>query len=240
VTWEPLVRGRADVSGIGPDARRAFSRRSAEIAGHLAARGVTPDAEGRVSRRAAHVAGLATRAPKELDIGADELRAQWRRRAQELGLGPRRLDAVLDRAPGRRGRGPGLAPDVAGDRQVADAVLSLRGDRSFTRRDVVRAWSGVLRAGAPSDEVAAVVDRFLDAVRLEQEHRSPGGERWRPGGPGVAETRHELPERLRRRELDVLLERRGMTRPGPTGRDRGRARAVERDVAELGMGLGLG
>ncbi|HAM03027.1 MAG TPA: hypothetical protein DCQ30_12500, partial [Acidimicrobiaceae bacterium] len=36
VAWEPLDRGRADVAGIGPEARREFSRRSAAIAADLA------------------------------------------------------------------------------------------------------------------------------------------------------------------------------------------------------------
>ena len=32
--WDPPDRGRADISGIGPDVRREFSRRAAEIAAH--------------------------------------------------------------------------------------------------------------------------------------------------------------------------------------------------------------
>jgi hypothetical protein len=31
VEWGPLDRGRADVVGIGPEVRKQFSRRSAEI-----------------------------------------------------------------------------------------------------------------------------------------------------------------------------------------------------------------
>ena len=37
VAFEPLRHGRADVAGIGPEARRAFSQRAAAIAEHLSA-----------------------------------------------------------------------------------------------------------------------------------------------------------------------------------------------------------
>src|SRR5579862_4158469 len=86
VTWGPLVGGRADVAGIGPDVRRAFSQRSEQIAAHLAARGIVAEDEGRgVSRRATNVAGLSTRAPKETGLTVDELRPWWRERAHDAG-----------------------------------------------------------------------------------------------------------------------------------------------------------
>ena len=64
VSWDPPDRGRADISGIGPEVRRAFSRRAAEIASHLAERELT-------SGRAQTVAGFATRAEKDPRLGAD-------------------------------------------------------------------------------------------------------------------------------------------------------------------------
>lgn len=237
VAWGPLDRGRADVAGIGPEVRRAFSRRSEEIAAHLADRGLVPDGPGRPSPRAVTVAGHATRAPKDLGVGADELRPHWRARAQALGLGPRRLDAMLDRVatPQRIHPEAGRALDDEVDsRAVAEALATVRAPAGgFTRRDVVRAWAGATPSGAPAHAVAAVVDGFLDDVRGEPGHAVPGSDPRRRVGRGVAEERLELPERLRRRELERLLERRGMglVPERPTGRHRGLA---------LDAGLGLG
>jgi conjugative relaxase-like TrwC/TraI family protein len=231
VVWGPLAHGRADIAGIGPDVRAAFSRRAAEIAAHLHDRGLVA-ANGRVSRRAARVASLATRSPKDLAAGAEELRPWWRERASALGLGPRRLDAVLDRVSVRTPSGP--APDGEA-RAVADALVAQHGaDRPFARRHVVRAWSSALAAGAPAAEVAAVVDRFLDEIGPELPRAGPSTAGVRRDAPGVGERRMEMPERLRRREIEVLLERRGMA---PV--DRSRARQREQ-VHALGIDLGLG
>lgn len=217
VAWGTPSRGRADLAGVPSDVRRAFSQRSEQIAAHLAERGLVP-AGGAVSGRATRVAGLATRAPKDLEAGADQLRPVWRERATALGFGQRRLDAVLDRVP-RRER---AAPDVAaGDSSVVAAALTaLRGpDRAFARRDVVRAYASSLPGGAPSDHVAAVVERFMVEV-------TAGEDRGRHV-PGVGEPRVELPERLRRRELEMLLERRGMVVDRALGHDRAMELGVE-------------
>ncbi len=226
VAWGPLAHGRADVAGISPEVRRAFSRRSEEIAAHLAERGLIAEGGGPVSRRAAHVAGLATRATKDLDIGADDLRPHWREQALHHGLGPRRLEALLDRAP-RRGLDV-FDPAAVDSRDVADALAAGRGpDRAFARRDVVRAWSAALPHGGPSTQVSAVVDRFLDDVCAEIDDRPIAAGGRRRDAPGVAEPRMELPERLRQRELELLLERRGMAPAREVDRDRG---------IEIGMG----
>ena len=239
VAWDEPVRGRADVTGIGPEARRAFSRRSQEIAEHLAARGLGADAEtgpgpdqgtgwarAGVSRRAAQVAGWATRAPKDLAMGADELAPWWRDRALAVGLGPRRLEAVLDRVPSRHAGSPGRA---VVDVHAVAAVLAASRDpeRAFARRDVVRAWAGSSRPGLAAAEVAAVTDRFMEELSAHGPHHADVV----LDRPGVAERRVAMPEHLRRRELDVLLERREMTR----------AAVLEREAGlDRGLGLGLG
>jgi hypothetical protein len=221
VAWNPPDRGRADIAGIGPEARREFSRRSADIAAHLAERGWTGE-------RAATVASHVTRADKDPYLAAEDLRPGWEQRALSVGLGPRRLEAVFDR--GRCPSSPTMASDPEhGDLEatVGDALGQLR--RAVTRRDVVRAWSRSLPAGAPGPEVEEAADRLLDRLAPAS---GPGGDRH---GPGVAERRHQPPgPELGRRagsELSRLLADRGI------GLDRSDASKRHRDG---GLGWGLG
>lgn len=223
VAWEPLDRGRAEIAGVGAELRRAFSRRSAAIAAHLAGRGLTG-----ASPQAARVASFATRPEKNLEVPMEELRREWHRRARDLGLGPTRVAGLLDRAPACAREGAPVAADV-----VAASLASARGGAgTFTRRDVVRAWAGASPSGAPAAEVERAADAFM--VRIGR-----GG----PDGPGVAEARHALPDDLGlvasptrrgeqiedRRQVERLLERRGVS----LAVDRSPGRALE-----LGGGLG--
>lgn len=212
VAFEPLRRGRADVAGIGPEARAAFSRRSAAIAAHLAERGLD-------GHRARAIAGHATRPGRDASASADGLRAGWRQRARAAGLGPTRLEAVLDRVPRRR---PGLGDDAA--RAVA-AGLAGRG-ATATRRDAVRHWCATAPAGAPAATVEAAAERLLARWPAVEAH---AGRRERTG---VGERRHVVVGRALDRQLETLLARRGMAPPAP-------ARRPGRDLgADLGLGLG--
>ncbi len=94
VAWSAPDRGRADIEGIGPEARRVFSRRSASIAAQLAE-------WGRHGGRASEAASHATRPPKDTSVTVEQLRPEWQSRASAIGLGPGRLDAVLGRIPAR-------------------------------------------------------------------------------------------------------------------------------------------
>jgi len=216
VTWNLPDRGRADIAGIGPEARREFSRRAAQIADHLADRDLT-------SGRSRSVAGYATRAEKDPHLSADDLRPQWRDRARTVGLGPRQLDAVLDRVPVRS------VADVlpSGPGKIDDTVAHALGDRgrSVTRRDVVRTWCRAQPSGAPAVSVARAADQLLEIMAPES---GPRGER---DGPGVAERRHQPPSPTRERqgpdrertELSLLLADRGigLDRSGHRGPDIG-------------------
>lgn len=236
VAWEAPRRGRADVAGVGEQARRAFSRRSAEIAAHLAARGLAPGDGRPPSPRAAEVAALATRSPKDVGSSVEQLLPEWRRRALEVGLGPRRLEAVVGRAPvpmpervvgseetHPRRAAPGRGEDRALALAMAEALESLGPDRSaqFARRHVVRAWAATRERGEPARSVEAHVDRFLSSDGVVALGSVDGASR---GGPGVAEGRHRLLGRdfERGRELGRDVE-------GDLGRDAGRRRD---DVAE--------
>jgi conjugative relaxase-like TrwC/TraI family protein len=234
VAWDPPDRGRADIAGIGAEARRAFSQRAADIAAHLAARGMT-------GGRAATVAALATRPDKERLLAPEDLRPGWEARARAVGLGPARIDAVLDRVP-RRARvragadSAGREPpgDGPADREPPGTAARVAGElgalgRTVSRRDVVRAWCRSLPDGAPAPVVERAADRLL--ARLAPDPGPAGRRR----GPGVAERRHEVEvpalgrgaDERAAAELTRLLARRGV------GLDRSDDR--HRDV---GRGLG--
>ncbi len=209
VAWEPLRHGRADVAGIGPEARRAFSQRAAAIADHLSARGLG-------GPRARALAAHATRPARDTHRSADDLRASWEARAEAVGLGPTDLGAVLDRVPRRAG--PGVDPDLG---QVVVSQLGRRGPTT-TRRDVVRAWCGTVGEGAPASAVEDAADRLLESMPPTVAHAGRLERR------GVGERRHVVDGLQVSREpsqLERLLAARGMqVAPGP-----------ERD---LGLGLG--
>jgi conjugative relaxase-like TrwC/TraI family protein len=238
VEWGPLDRGRADLVGIGPEVRRAFSRRSTAIANDLAESGMQ-------GHRAKELASLKTRQPKDLAVGAEELRGEWRRRAADLGLGAVRLDAVLER------EGPSRTPRTASDEIGQDpervVVRLATAGRPVARRHVVQAWCMELRGGAQATSVERASDRLLDAISTHEPSR---------GGPGVTERRMPLESldlgALGERFADMASERRRtLERQRSLGlgpeRGAGRGRAMNRgDVLgrEIRMGqdtgLGLG
>ncbi len=236
VAWETAARGRADIAGIGPEARREFSRRAADIAAHMVEGGW---AGGRARAVAAH----ATRADKDPSLSADELRPLWRRRAQAVGLGPTRLEAVLDRVPQRS-----VSPSPGSPEQAAEVreTLAARG-QTVTRRDVVRAWGRALPAGASAAAVEAAADRLLGhlvperggrgSTRRARRGRAPP----RRDGPTGAVLRPRTSPRPRRRRVVTPAgppgpEHRQGGRPGP------RARTRVRVISAAGSGpcSGLG
>jgi len=215
VAWEHPDRGRADIAGIAPEARREFSRRSAQIAEHLAERELT-------SGRARTVAGFATRADKDPLLGADELRPGWEDRARAVGLGPRSLDAVLDRAPRRSPVSMAPAPE---DGRLPTAVVEALDDlrRPVTRRDVVRAWCRALPGGAPARSVEDAADRLLEDLTPQTGHAAAPR-------PGVAERRHDVRSRGPDRDPDGHRRTTG----GPTGIE-----GAELSALLAGRGIGL-
>ena len=198
VAWGRPDRGRADIAGIPPEARREFSRRATQIARYLAGADMTGANRSGANMtggdglggdgpggRARTVAGLATRADKDPTVGADALRPQWQERARTVGLGPRRLEAVLDRSPRRPGPS---SPSVPDGEAFAAAVTRALGDleRPVARRDVIRASCRALPQGAPAPAVEDAADRLLTTLEPDT------GQRGRRTGPGVAERRHRV------------------------------------------------
>jgi len=217
VAWEPLRHGRADVSGISTEARLAFSQRGAAIAEHVAARGLG-------GPRARAIASHVTRPERDPHRSIEDLRPEWKSRAQALGLGPAELGAVVDRVP-RRG-GSGLDHTYG---EVVAGALARRGE-TVSRRDVVEAWCGALAQGAPAAAVEEAADRLLESMPPIEAHRG------RIESRGVGERRHVVGGRevnRHRDELEQLLAARGMElAPGP-GRGVGRGRSED-----LGLGFG--
>ena len=171
VSFGPVTNGAAEILGVTDDVLRLFATRRAAIEAALESRGLH-------SARAAQVASLATRPAKhrlEATLATESLADAWRRKAQELGIGPDELRRALGRAR------PVEIADAVAD-ELTTRLLGSHGltaqTSTFERRDVVRAVAGGLTDGAP----AVVIDDLVDKV-LASEHvvtleaTGPGGGR---------------------------------------------------------------
>jgi conjugative relaxase-like TrwC/TraI family protein len=87
IEWQPTRKGIAEIAGFADEHLRAFSTRRAEI---LEAAGTD------ASARSMQVATLATRKPKERDVGHGELLERWRSRAEEIGLDREAIERTFD------------------------------------------------------------------------------------------------------------------------------------------------
>jgi conjugative relaxase-like TrwC/TraI family protein len=172
--FEPAHHGRADVLGVDPAVRQAFSQRSTAIAAALA--------QGTGSSwRATRVAALATRPDRDPAIGPAELRDEWRARARALGFGPRALSRLLDTGRVRRRAEPGVDEHV-----LSQATGLLRGRASVARRHIVGAVAWALEDAAGAAAVEAAADRLLTGLG------DRAGVELAPWRPGVAEPRLAL------------------------------------------------
>ncbi len=211
VEWEQPVNGRADIKGIPREVILEFSTRTAQIAEYLDSRGIG------ASSNARYIAGVATRGEKDLDISADDLVGQWRDRAMSLGMGPVQLDNVF--GIGYMDKGEHFDAILHSYDKVA-ATLAEK-DGPVCRRDVVRAWSAALVAGAPGEEINRAVDSVIGLAshNLQSEvgrrnglDRGDGMRRGNDpaiGGVGVREERIEVSaiEVAIRNSRDVARER---------------------------------
>jgi conjugative relaxase-like TrwC/TraI family protein len=101
VSWQQVdpQTGIADLAGVNRATIEAWSTRSSEITSWLADRGLSSAAANANGQKA-------TRDPKNLGLSDEQLREQWRDRAQREGLD---VDAI-GRGPDGPDLGPGLGP----------------------------------------------------------------------------------------------------------------------------------
>jgi conjugative relaxase-like TrwC/TraI family protein len=161
VRWGEMRNGIAEIEGFDPDHLRAFSTRRAEI---LEAAG----GEG-ASARAMQIATLATREPKEGDLGAESLRGLWREKAEEIGLSREAIHATF----GQERQAP------EGTVSIAEVETALTAHAShFDRRGVIQAVAKSLPAGAPGEVVTELADAYLARPEVIRISESPRGERF--------------------------------------------------------------
>jgi conjugative relaxase-like TrwC/TraI family protein len=152
VEWQPTRKGIAEIAGFADEHLRTFSTRRKQI---LEAAGAD------ASARSMQVAALATRQPKEREVGHGELLERWRSRAQEIGLDRETIASTFDPKAAVR-----IDPD---SRAVSTARLSRAVTASashFDRREAIQAVADSLAQGASGAEVERLADAFLasDAV----------------------------------------------------------------------------
>jgi hypothetical protein len=136
VEWQPTRKGIAEIAGFADEHLRAFSTRRAEI---LEAAGTD------ASARSMQVAALATRKPKERDVGHGELLARWRPMADEIGLDREAIARTFDSEAALR---IGSAETFAvSEVQLGRAVTASASH--FDRREAIQAVADSLPEGAP-------------------------------------------------------------------------------------------
>jgi conjugative relaxase-like TrwC/TraI family protein len=151
VEWGPVTNGIADIEDVPLAVLQAFSRRRAEVEAELERRGESSSA-------AARMATLATRRRKDYGVVPEQLIAEWRERAAELGFGRQELRGVLGRTRDRA-----KDPEwMATFRLLASSEGLTRRRATFARRDVIQGLcETVAPGGATALELEAAADRFL-------------------------------------------------------------------------------
>jgi len=161
VSWRELKGAWADLAGIEPGVRRAFSHRSAEIEAAL-------EQAGRSGPRAARLASVKTRPAKDLGTPYEELVNAWRERAYRLGVSDARIAGVAGRSLSARSQA--MAPSEPGERTESRWAEQALGEHGLAawggtcrRGDLVRARCASLPFGAAVEDVELAVEGLLDA-----------------------------------------------------------------------------
>lgn len=151
VTWGPVTKGSAEITGTTRAQRDRFSGRRTQVVAEL-------DRLGYHSPRAARTATLATRPAKDRDVDLDGLRTLWAAQARQVDLevagvfGRRRTPAQLDLTAELLGPGGLTANTTSFDRRNVLQGLAA-GHRDGAHPDVLRATATALFA---RDDVIAL------------------------------------------------------------------------------------
>jgi conjugative relaxase-like TrwC/TraI family protein len=165
VEWQPTRKGIAEIAGFADEHLREFSTRRQQI---LEAAGAD------ASARSMQVAALATRKPKERDVGHGELLERWRSRAEEIGLDREAIAGTFDPEAGLRIERRD-AP-VVSEAQLGRVVTASASH--FDRRDAIQAVADSMRQGALGAEVERLADAFLASDSVLQIAEGAKGPRY--------------------------------------------------------------
>src|SRR6266536_2441740 len=160
--WAAPHKGMAELQDVPREVIREFSTRRAQVVEQLAR-------DGRSGFYAAQLAAVETRERKEhVDLG--RLRADWRARAAEHGLGRRELQALLDRVSDRRASAGELLA-------IARRMLGPNGltekRTAFSEPEAVMAWAEAHPSGATADRVRRLAARLTETDGVERVGEMP-------------------------------------------------------------------
>jgi conjugative relaxase-like TrwC/TraI family protein len=207
VGWTPgRTEGTYEVAGVSRAVIDEMSQRRAQILERVGA-----DASPAAREAAALDSRRAKGEPREID----DLRAEWRARAAEHGLGRAELEGLVDRVA-RAPVSPVVDEAIAAQLEGADGLT--RHQSVFDRRHVVGALSAAQPAGVRYRELMKQADEFVRRDGLELVE------------PAAQEGRRALAvgDRFSTREL-LEIERR-LLADAEVGRSRGVARVDEGEV----------
>jgi conjugative relaxase-like TrwC/TraI family protein len=178
VEWEPVRNGLADVKGIRREAIETFSRRRQEILELLDARGQDPEQAG-----AAQQAAYETRRAKESSLAPRELREEWERYADHVGLGRVDVERALHRVRCPERVPPSELRRIA--RELAEGQGLVQESASATEQEIVGAICERLPLGADVEAIercAELVATSPELVRLDPPERPERLTELRPEG----------------------------------------------------------
>ncbi len=165
VSWEYPVYGQGEITGVGRDVRREFSQRRIEIQAAAAE-------AGNDSVRSRRRLAVRTRTAKDYHVDVEQLRADWRARADLHGLSRDRVEALCSTQPTSAPTSahlsvpetPRTALDID-DRWLA-RLMEFE-DGTFDRRAVVRMVAHQCPFGATITAIEARADVFLASDQVQ-------------------------------------------------------------------------
>ncbi|MDP9337114.1 MAG: relaxase domain-containing protein, partial [Actinomycetota bacterium] len=153
VAWEYPMNGQADLAGFGREVLREFSRRRIEIE-------EAADAVGDDSVRSRRRLAVQTRTAKDSNVDPEQLRTNWRERADLHGLSRGRVEVLC------RSKQPSV-PTALDARDEWFAFIANTNDSTFDRRAVLRLAANHCPPGATISQLEARADAFLASGHVE-------------------------------------------------------------------------